>query len=340
MVKSLYYIIGLAAADEVQVSHYSADLEAAMANVLVTGGAGFIGSHLATRLVELGHRLRVLDNFTTGHPDNLAHLGGRFELIEADLRDAQACFRACMGVEYVFHQAALGSVPKSVDEPQPSHDVNVNGTFNLLRAAVERRVRRFIYAGSSSVYGDTEVSPKVESLKPSPLSPYAVQKLAGEEYARAFFVCYGLETVTLRYFNVFGPRQDPKSQYAAAIPAFACAVLRGESPTVYGDGEQSRDFTYIDNVIDGNILAMNAPRTRGEVVNVACGGAITVNQVIAAINRVLGTNVRPKHVAPRPGDVRHSCADIRLAKSLLAFEPKVSFEDGLRRAIDYYRSLA
>jgi UDP-glucose 4-epimerase len=311
-----------------------------MAHVLVTGGAGFIGSHLATRLVELGHRVRVLDNFSTGHRSNLEPLLRRIELIEADLRDAGACARACAGVEVIFHEAALGSVPKSVDDPQTSHDVNINGTFHMLRAAVEHKVRRFLYAGSSSAYGDTEVSPKVETLRPRPLSPYAVQKLTGEEYCHAFFVCYGLETITLRYFNVFGPRQDPKSQYAAAIPAFVSSILRGQPPTVYGDGEQSRDFTYIDNVVDGNLLAMGLPRTHGEVLNLACGGQITINEVIAAINRALETRVQAHHVADRPGDVRHSCADITLARSVLGFAPQVSFEEGLRRAIDYYRSLA
>jgi nucleoside-diphosphate-sugar epimerase len=311
-----------------------------MANILVTGGAGFIGSHLATRFVELGHRVCVFDNLSTGHRSNLLHLGGRVELIEADLRDAEACLKACKGIEFVFHEAALGSVPKSVEDPQTYHDVNINGTFNILRAAVGQKVRRFIYAGSSSAYGDSEESPKHEAMCPQPLSPYAVQKLTGEEYARAFHVCYGLETITLRYFNVFGPRQDPKSQYAAAIPAFVSAILHGQSPTIYGDGEQSRDFTYIDNVVDGNVLAMSAKKACGEVVNVACGGQITVNQVIAAINKALGTNVRPQYVDPRPGDVRHSCADIRLATTLLGFRPKVSFEDGLRRAIDYYRSIS
>jgi len=311
-----------------------------LATILVTGGAGFIGSHLVTRFVELGHRVRVLDNLSTGHRSNLAHLGSRIEWIEADLRDATACRKACDGVEFVFHQAALGSVPKSVEDPQTSHDVNVNGTFNLLLAAVQHKVRRFIYAVSSSAYGDTEESPKHEKMRPRPLSPYAVQKLTGEEYAAAFFVCYGLETITLRYFNVFGQRQDPKSQYAAAIPAFVSAILQGQSPTVYGDGEQSRDFTYVDNVVDGNLLAMSASKTCGESVNVACGGQITINQVIEAINRVLGTKVRPRYVDPRPGDVRHSCADVRLANSLLGYVPRVSFEDGLRRAIDYYRGLA
>jgi len=310
-----------------------------MASVLITGGAGFIGSHIATRLVEQGHRVRVFDNFSSGHRSNLAHLAGRVEIVEADLRDAAACVKACQGVEFVFHEAALGSVPKSVEDPQTSHDVNINGTFNVLRAAVQAKVRRVIYAGSSSAYGDTDVSPKHEELCPQPLSPYAVQKLTGEEYLRAFHVCYGLETISLRYFNVFGPRQDPKSHYAAAIPAFVSAILRGAAPMVYGDGEQSRDFTYIDNVVDGNVLAMKAERTGGEAVNLACGGQITINEVIGAINRVLGTRIQSKYLPPRAGDVRHSCADIRLATKLLGFRPAIAFEDGLRRAIDYYRSL-
>ena len=310
-----------------------------MANVLVTGGAGFIGSHLATRMVELGHRTRVLDNFETGHRRNLEHLTGRIELIEADIRDPSACARSCQGIDYVFHEAALGSVPKSVDEPRDSHDININGTFNVLLAAAERKVRRVIYAGSSSAYGDTEESPKHEGINPAPLSPYAVQKLTGEEYCRVFSECFGLETITLRYFNVFGTRQDPASQYAAAIPAFVTAMLRGERPTVFGDGEQSRDFTYVDDVVEGNRLAMEAGRTRGETVNVACGGSITVNQVIAAVNRVLGTRIEPAYADPRPGDVRHSSADIGLAQRLLGFRPAVPFEEGLRRAVDYYRSL-
>lgn len=311
-----------------------------MANVLVTGGAGFIGSHLATRLSGLRHRVRVIDNFSSSRRANLAHLGAAVEVIEADMVDAEACRAACAGIEVVFHQAAVGSVPKSIDDPQPSHDSNINGTFNILRAAVDRGVRRVIYAGSSSAYGDSDVSPKHEGLTPSPLSPYAVQKLTGELYCTIFARCFGLETITLRYFNVFGERQDPKSRYAAAIPAFVSAILRGESPTVYGDGEQSRDFTYIDNVVDGNMLAMNAPRLSGEVLNLACGGRITINEVIAAINRVLGTKVRPKYVDPRPGDILHSQADITLARRLLGFEPKIGFEEGLRRAIEFYKRIA
>ncbi len=308
-----------------------------MANILVTGGAGFIGSHLTTELVQRGHTVRVLDDFSTGQHETLAHLGERFELIEGDIRNPAHCRDACESIEFLFHQAAIPSVPKSVEDPQASHDANINGTFNILRAAVGQKVRRVIYAASSSAYGDTPESPKQERIRPKPLSPYAVQKLAGEEYARAFFQCFGLETISLRYFNVFGAGQDPGSQYAAAIPAFVTAILRGQQPTVFGDGEQTRDFTYIDNVVHANILAMEVGQTRAEVVNVAYGCAISVNQVIAAINRLLGTHVEPRHAPPRRGDVRHSCADVRLAKELLGYQPLVSFEEGLRRAIDYYK---
>ncbi len=311
-----------------------------MANVLVTGGAGFIGSHLTTRLIALGHRVRVLDDLSTGSRENLMHLEGKIELVEADMCDPRVCLHACDDIEFVFHEAAIPSVPKSVDNPQESHDANANGTFNMLRAAVDRKVRRFIYAASSSAYGDAEVSPKHEELKPAPLSPYAVQKLMGEHYCLAFHECFGLETISLRYFNVFGPRQDPRSTYAAAIPAFVTAILRGESPIVYGDGEQTRDFTFIDNVVQGNVLAMDVSKTHGETVNLACGDRISVNRVIEAINRLLGTNVKPDHVDSRAGDVRHSCADVRLAGTLLGFEPGTTFEEGLNRTIDYYKALS
>lgn len=311
-----------------------------MANVLVTGGAGFIGSHLTTALVERGHAVRVVDDFSSGKRENLAHLAGRIELLEGDLRHPAVCVEACRDMDFVFHEAAMPSVPKSVEDPLTSHDVNINGTFHLLRAAVACEVRRVIYAASSSAYGDTEVSPKHEDLRVDPLSPYAVQKLTGETYGRAFYECYGLQTISLRYFNVFGTRQDPANQYAAAIPAFVTSILAGRPPTVYGDGEQTRDFTYIDNVVHGNLLAMEVEKTTGQTVNLACGGSISVNAVIATINRLLGTNIRPEYVPPRAGDVRHSCADIRAARELLGFEPIVEFEDGLRRAIDYYRRLA
>ena len=308
-----------------------------MANVLVTGGAGFIGSHLATGLLDHDHQVRVLDDFSSGHRRNLTHIADRIEIMEGDMCDRDQCERACEGVEFVFHQAAIPSVPKSVDDPDASHDANMNGTFNILRAAVTQKVRRVIYAASSSAYGDTDESPKHERITPDPLSPYAVQKLTGELYARTFSGCFGLETLSLRYFNVFGARQDPKSQYAAAVPAFIVAALRGESPQVYGDGEQTRDFTFIDNVIHGNLLAMKVDRASGESINVACGDAISINQVINDINKALGTNVAPSYVPARTGDVLHSCADITLAKTLLGYEPQVSFEEGLRRTIEFYR---
>jgi len=310
-----------------------------MANILVTGGAGFIGSHLTTRFVELGHSVRVLDDFSTGHRENIAHVADKIDLHERDLRSLDDCMNACDGIDYVFHEGAIPSVPKSVDDPQASHDANINGTFNMLRAATHHKIKRFIYAASSSAYGDTEESPKHEGMKATPLSPYAAQKHTGETYCLAFFECYGLETLSVRYFNVFGTRQDPKSQYAAAIPAFCTAILNGEPPLIYGDCEQTRDFTYIDNIVHGNVLAMEVKETRGQSVNVACGGQISVNQVIAAINDALGTSVKPKYVARRTGDVLHSCAAIGLAKELLGYDPTVSFEEGLRLAIDYYKTL-
>ncbi len=310
-----------------------------MASVLVTGGAGFIGSHLTHRLVALGHRVRVLDNFSTGKRANLAAVGEKIELVHGDLRDESVCRAACDGMEFVLHQAAIPSVPVSVANPVPSHEVNISGTFKLLRAASDRKVRRVIYAASSSAYGNTAESPKHERLATAPLSPYAVQKLTGEHYCRAFYECYGLETLSIRYFNVFGERQDPRSQYAAAIPAFVTAILRGESPTIYGDGEQTRDFTYIDNVVEGNLLAMRVTKTAGQSVNVACGGQVTVNEVIRVINNLLGTKVKPTYAPARAGDVKHSCADIRLAGELLGFKPVVEFEAGLQRAIEYYKTL-
>ena len=304
---------------------------------LVTGGAGFIGSHLVERLVNDGQSVRVLDDFSTGRRENLAPLASRIELIEGDLRDPETCRRACGGVEIIFHEGAVPSVPKSVADPVTAHQANVDGTFNLLLAAKDAKCRRVIYAASSSAYGDLPELPKREAVRPEPLSPYAAQKLVGECYARVFYECYGLETISLRYFNVFGPRQDPKSQYAAAMPAFVTAILRDEPPTIFGDGEQTRDFSYIDNVVHANLLAARAPRLRGEVVNIACGEGLSVNQVVRLINELLGKNVRPRHVDTRPGDVKHSLADISLAKELIGYEPIVMFDDGLRRAIDWYR---
>ena len=310
-----------------------------MANYLVTGGAGFIGSHLATHLVEQGHAVRVLDDFSSGKHENIASIAGAIDLLEGDLRDLEQCLGACDDIEVVFHQAAIPSVPKSVDHPTASHQANIDGTFNILMAAAQKKCRRVIYAASSSAYGDSEVSPKHEELKPTPLSPYAVQKLTGELYGQAFYECFGLETLSIRYFNVFGPRQDPKSQYAAAIPAFVTAILADQPPIVYGDGEQTRDFTYIDNVVHGNVLAARAAKPCGQAVNVACGEAVSVNDIIRRINELMGKDVKPNYVALRKGDVRHSLADISLARDLIGYEPQVPFEEGLRRTIDYYTSL-
>ena len=303
---------------------------------LVTGGAGFIGSHLVEALVKRGAGVRVVDSFCTGRRSNLAPLENRIEIIEGDLADAGVCRRAVAGVRTVLHQAAIPSVPKSIADPVASHRANVDGTFNMLMAARDARVRRFVYAASSSAYGEIAGSPKVETMPSSPLSPYAAQKLAGENYCRVFATCYGLETLSMRYFNVFGPRQDPKSQYAAAIPAFITAILRGEPPVVYGDGEQTRDFTHVDNIIAANLLAAEAAKTKGEVINVACGEKQTVNGILAQINSVLNRNVAPRYVDERPGDIKHSWADIRLAEQVIGYRPVVSFEEGLRRTIGWY----
>jgi len=308
-----------------------------MAQYLVTGGAGFIGSHIVHRLVADGQKVRVLDNFSTGKRANLAAVSKDVDVVEGDLRSAEDCRKACKGVEIIFHEGALPSVPKSVADPQSSHDCNINGTFNILMAARDCGCRRVIYAGSSSAYGDQAESPKRESMRPAPLSPYAVNKLVGEYYLRAFHECYALETISLRYFNVFGPRQDPKSQYAAAIPAFVSAILNGKPPTIYGDGEQTRDFTYIDNVVHGNMLAAKAPKLSGEVINVACSESVTVNHTIELINKLLGKSVKPIHTDIRPGDIKHSLADISLARKIIGFEPVVKFDEGLRRAIEWYR---
>ncbi len=303
---------------------------------LVTGGAGFIGSHLVHRLVELGHSVRVLDDLSSGKRENLADVLSKTDWIQGDMADPTTARRACRGVDVVLHEAAVPSVPKSVDDPQTSHRSNVEGTFQLLLAARDEKVRRFIYAGSSSAYGESPTLPKVESMPTDPLSPYAVQKLTGEFYCRAFAKCYGLQTLTMRYFNVFGPRQDPRSQYAAAIPAFVTAILQDRPPTVYGDGEQTRDFTYIENVIHANLLAAKARQTNGEVINVACGGRISINQIIADINRYFGKNIKPSYLPDRQGDIKHSAADISLARRVIGYEPVVSTLEGLKLTMDWY----
>ena len=310
-----------------------------MANFLVTGAAGFIGSHLAHRLLEEGHSVRALDNLSTGRIENLSAIRDRIELIEADMCDAEVCNLACRDMEVVLHQAAIPSVPKSVDHPAQSHAANATGTLNLLIAARDAGCRRFVMAASSSAYGDTEVSPKVETLVPNPMSPYAVAKLAAEHYCRAFYQCYGLQTLALRYFNVFGPRQDPNSAYAAAISAFVTAILKDRSPTVYGDGEQTRDFTYIEDVVQANFKAVAVAETKGQVINIGAGAQISVNTVIEKINELLGKNIKPNHVDPRPGDVRHSLADIRLAGELIGYGPTVQFAEGLQKSIAYYQQI-
>lgn len=308
-----------------------------MAKFLVTGGAGFIGSHIVERLVKEGETVRVLDNFSSGKRANLTPFAAKVEIIEGDIRRPEDCVKACRGIDFVYHEAAVPSVPKSVADPRTSHEANIDGTFNLLMAARDAKCRRVIYAASSSAYGDLPDLPKRETACPAPLSPYAVNKLVGEHYLRTFYCCYGLETISLRYFNVFGPRQDPKSQYAAAIPAFVSSILKNEPPTIYGDGEQSRDFTFIDNVVQANWLAAKAPKTEGQVVNVACGERVTVNQIIAQINTLLGRSVKPNYVETRPGDVKHSLADIALAGKILGYKPIVTFDEGLRRAIEWYK---
>jgi nucleoside-diphosphate-sugar epimerase len=308
-----------------------------MEKFLVTGGAGFIGSNICKRLVSQGCFVRVVDNLLTGKKSNLDGVMDKIEFVQADMGDSQVAQSAMKEIDVVLHQGALPSVPRSVDDPAATHRHCVDATFTLLLAARDAGIKRFVYAASSSAYGDTPTLPKIETMPPSPLSPYAVGKLVGEYYCSVFSEVFGLETVSLRYFNVFGPQQDPTSQYAAAIPAFVTAILKDEPPTIYGDGEQSRDFTYVDNVVDANLLAARAERTKGEVINIACGRAVTINEIIDMINNLLGKNVKPQYTAPRPGDVKHSLADITAAQKLIGFEPAVSFHDGLQRAIDWYR---
>jgi nucleoside-diphosphate-sugar epimerase len=310
-------------------------------NALVTGGAGFIGSHLVDLFLAEGWRVRIFDNLSTGRRENIAHLKNepRVELIEGDLRQPTQIAAACRGIDVISHQAALPSVPVSVADPVGTHQSNIDGTFNLLMAARDAGVRRVIYAASSSAYGDSPVSPKVETILPQPKSPYAIHKLVGEYYMKVFNDQWGVQTVSLRYFNVFGPRQDPKSQYAAAVPGLLTPMLSGQAPTVYGDGLQSRDFTYIDNVAQANFLAATVGQVNGEVVNVACGRQVTLLQMVEAMNAMLGTNLKPIHQPDRPGDVKHSLADISAAQKLLGYRVIVSFEDGLKRALAYYRGL-
>jgi nucleoside-diphosphate-sugar epimerase len=309
-----------------------------MAQFLVTGGAGFIGSHIIDELLLRGETVRVLDNLATGKRENLEHCLERIDFIEGDIRDLETCRGACAEVDYVLHQAALGSVPRSMEDPLTSHDVNVTGTLKMLIAARDAGVKRFVYAASSSTYGDHTALPKVEDRIGNPLSPYAVTKYADELYARVFGRCYGLETVGLRYFNVFGPRQDPFSQYAAVIPLFVSALLRGEAPTINGDGEQTRDFTYVGNAVAANLLACAAPAGAvGEVFNIACNERTSLNQLYRRLQELLDSDIAPVYGPSRVGDVRDSLADIGKGGRLLGYKGELKFEEGLRRSIEWYR---
>jgi UDP-glucose 4-epimerase len=304
---------------------------------LVTGGGGFIGSHLLDRLLDLGHHVRALDNFSTGRRDNLRRTLAHIELIEGDLRDPDTVRRAAQGAEIVLHQGALPSVPRSVNDPRTTNAVNVEGTLNVLLAAREVGVRRVVVASSSSVYGDTPTLPKVETMPPTPRSPYAISKLAAEQYTCTFAPLYGLETVALRYFNVFGPRQDPTSQYSGVIALFCTAALQGRPYTLQGDGLQSRDFTYVENVVQANLLAASAPDVSGQAFNVACGERITLLDLIATLNQLVGRELPIEHSPARAGDVRHSLADIGKARNLLGYAPVVDVAEGLARTLAWYR---
>jgi UDP-glucose 4-epimerase len=307
-----------------------------LSSYLVTGGAGFIGSHLAEELLKRGHRVRVADSLITGKRANLDVIKG-VEFLQGDLADEAFAAKVCAGMDFVLHQAAIPSVPRSVDDPVTSNRANITATVNVLDAARKARVRRLVYAGSSSAYGDTPTLPKREDMPTAPKSPYALQKLVGEQYCRMFTELYGFETVTTRYFNVFGPRQDPGSPYSGVISLFATAVLAGKQPIIYGDGEQTRDFTYIANVVDGVLKACDAPRAAGEVVNVATGMRISLKELLQTLNRLAGSNLAPIYKDARAGDVRDSQADISKAKALLGYRPTVNLEEGLRLTLEWTR---
>ncbi|NDJ86489.1 MAG: SDR family oxidoreductase [Chloroflexi bacterium] len=305
---------------------------------LVTGGAGFIGSHIAERLLAEGHTVRIVDNFATGKRENIAAFQDQVELHEISITDLEKLTAAMSGVDYVFHQAAIPSVPRSVDDPFTNHEVNVTGTFNVLVAARDSGVKRVVYAASSSAYGDVEGEYKSEDMSPRPMSPYGAAKLMGEYYMQVFTEVYGLETVSLRYFNVFGPRQDPTSTYAAVIPKFATAILDDAKPTIYGDGLQSRDFTYIENVVTGNFLAATVPGVGGQMFNLACGERYSLLTLMDTLNSYIGKQIEPIFAPARQGDIKHSRADISKARQLLGYEPQVSFEEGIARTVDWFAS--
>lgn len=306
---------------------------------LITGGAGFIGSNIARSLIEKGRKVRVFDDFSTGKRENLAALD-EVEIVEGSLTDISAVHEAFVGIKYILHQGAIPSVPRSIADPLQSNEVNITGTLNLLIAARDAGIKRVVFAASSSAYGDTAILPKVETMPANPLSPYAIGKYTGELYAKVFANIYGLETVSLRYFNIFGPRQDPASEYAAVIPKFIKAMLKGEAPTIYGDGEQSRDFTYIDNVVEANLLAcMSTKVGKGEVINIACGERYSLNQLVDNLNNILGTSIKPVHEQAKLGDVKHSLADISKAQAMINYTAKVNFIDGLRKTVNWYKKM-
>jgi UDP-N-acetylglucosamine/UDP-N-acetyl-alpha-D-glucosaminouronate 4-epimerase len=307
-----------------------------VASYLVTGGAGFIGSHLAEELVARGHHVRVVDSLITGRRTNLDHLPS-VEFLEGDLADPSTCQRAVDGMEFVLHEAAIPSVPRSVQDPVTSNRANIDGSLNLLVAARDAGVKRLVYAGSSSAYGDTPTLPKREDMPANPLSPYALQKFVAEQYCQMFTRLYGFETVTIRYFNVFGPRQDPGSPYSGVISLFATALLAGRQPLIYGDGEQTRDFTYVSNVVDGVLRACEAPSVAGEVINVATGGRISLNELLRTMNRILGTGIQAIYLDGRAGDVKNSQADISKARMLLGYTPHILLEEGLTKTIAWCR---
>ena len=307
-----------------------------MAHYLVTGGCGFIGSHLVKALVKRGERVRVFDNCTTGKAENIADVADKIEFCSADLQDIDAVSQAVEGIDYVFHQGALPSVARSVADPIATNNVNINGTLNLLVASRDADVKRVVYAASSSAYGNRPKPIKSENLPPNPASPYALTKYVGECYCQIFTQLYGLETVALRYFNIFGPGQDSSSSYSAVIPLFISAYLNGEAPKIEGDGEQSRDFTYVANAVHANLLACHAEGVAGEVFNVGCGERASINQLATLIGEMMESDTKPVYVAPRPGDVRHSLADIQKAKRLLGYEPQVDLKTGLRRTVDWF----
>lgn len=305
--------------------------------VLITGGAGFIGSHIAERLVRDGHEVRIVDNFFSGHRENLAAFADRVELVEGDIRDLPLLVRLSEGCELVYHEAAVVSVPYSVEHPQETHDVNIQGTLNVLLAARERKVRRVVFACSAAVYGEDPELPKRETMAPSPIAPYAVEKITGEYYLGVFHKLYGVETVSLRYFNVFGPRQDPRSPYSGVISIFVDRVLAGKVPTIFGDGGQCRDFVYVENVVEANLLAGRVPAAAGRAYNVACGERTTLNQLLATLARLAGREVTPVYAPPRAGDIRESLASIERAHAELGYAPTVGVEEGLRRLLEHER---